>query len=280
MIRESGFANSKGTKLYFEVSGFGDSLTLIQGSALDNRMWDSQFTEFAQHYQVIRYDVRGYGQSIPNNTHEKYSHHEDLLAILDHLGVESTHVLGLSMGGSIAIDFALTHPDKTDSLIPVSSVLGGYDDEYIESWAQYPAYSTKKRNSQKNEKRTVDVFKEYGLDAAKDHIFNDFKQGVENIDLLRRILDEYSGLQLTHPEINENEILVTPFPVNRLSELKMPTLIIVGQQDSRGIHGIATLIEQEVEMVRKVIIGNVGHMCSMQNSVEFNQIVLGFLSDL
>tara|TARA_B100000749_G_C18428167_1_gene466716 strand:- start:851 stop:1666 length:816 start_codon:yes stop_codon:yes gene_type:complete len=268
---QSGFANAKGAKLYFEVTGSGSPITLIQGSLLDRRMWDSQFSEFAKHYQVIRYDVRGYGKSIPDNIHEKYCHHEDLLAVIKHIGLKSTHVLGLSMGGTIAIDFAVMHPEKTISLIPVSCGPGGY---------QEPIDPNQEKDPQPKGKRTVDVFKESGLDAAKTHVFNVFKPGIENPDLLKQIIDEYSGSQLIHPEIEENEMQIEPSASNRLSELKIPTLIIVGEQDGRGIHSSAMMMEKEIRTARKVVMKNVGHLCSMQNSAEFNQIVLDFLSQV
>ena len=104
--------------------------------------------------------------------------------------------------------------------------------------------------------------------------------GIENPDLLKQIIDEYSGSQLIHPEIEENEMQIEPSASNRLSELKMPTLIIVGEQDGRGIHSSSMMMEKEIRTARKVVMDNVGHLCSMQNSAEFNQIVLNFLRQM
>ena len=83
---QQGLAEVNGARLYYEVAGSGHPLVLIHAYALDTRMWDSQFEEFAQRYQVVRYDVRGFGRSAPP-TEESYSHVEDLKALLDLLSL-------------------------------------------------------------------------------------------------------------------------------------------------------------------------------------------------
>jgi pimeloyl-ACP methyl ester carboxylesterase len=116
MNLQTGIAEVNGAKLYFESAGEGEPLVLIHGLALDTRMWDDQFAVFANHFKVIRYDARGFGKSsLP--TAQTYSHADDLKALLDYLHISSTHVLGLSMGASIAIDFVVSHPGKTLKLI-------------------------------------------------------------------------------------------------------------------------------------------------------------------
>lgn len=135
MKKQTGFIEVEGTRLYYEVAGSGRTMILIHGLTLDSRMWDDQFETFAQQYQVIRYDLRGFGKSgLPNS--ESYSYVDDQKALIDHLGVSHAYVIGLSLGGMIAIDFALEHPEATDALIPVDAVLGGFQwQEFGESLA-------------------------------------------------------------------------------------------------------------------------------------------------
>src|SRR5262245_970929 len=122
----TGFADVNGTRLYYELAGAGHPLVLIHGFTLDIRMWDDQFEVFAQGYQVLRYDLRGFGKSaVP--TDAPYSHPADLHALLTHLGIDHAYLIGLSMGGGIAIDFAVMDPNMTAALIPVdAALLGGY----------------------------------------------------------------------------------------------------------------------------------------------------------
>src|SRR5438874_12864423 len=96
---ETGYIETNGTKLYYETLGQGHPLVLIHGGYMDRRMWDDQFHVFAQHYQVIRYDVRGFGKSQLSQV--PYSDRQDLYVLLNSLGVEKTYLLVLSLGGMI-----------------------------------------------------------------------------------------------------------------------------------------------------------------------------------
>src|SRR4051812_29356284 len=102
---EQGIAEINGAQIAYEVAGSGHPLTLIHAGLADKRMWEAQFATFAESYRVVRYDIRGYGQStFPAGP---YTMREDLRALLQHLGIARTHLIGISMGGSIAIDFTL-----------------------------------------------------------------------------------------------------------------------------------------------------------------------------
>src|SRR5438876_717507 len=128
---ESGYAKVNGTRLFYDVAGIGQPIVLIHGHVLDRRMWDDQFEVFARRYRAIRYDMRGYGRSaLPMG--EPYYAVEDLKALLDYLGVVRAYVLGLSKGGVVAIDFAVTYPEATAALIAVDAGMTGYtiDPEY------------------------------------------------------------------------------------------------------------------------------------------------------
>ncbi len=104
------FVETDGARLYVETAGSGFPLVLVHGFSLDTRMWDDQFEHLAQDYHVIRYDMRGFGQSsLP--TQESYPHGEDLHALLVHLSVEAAYLVGQSMGGECVVDFALTYPE-------------------------------------------------------------------------------------------------------------------------------------------------------------------------
>src|SRR5260370_40746447 len=90
---------------------------------MDRRMWDDEFAVFAQHYRVIRYDVRGFGKTALPQV--PYTDRQGLSNLLSCLGVEKTYVMGLSLGGEIAIDFTLDYPHMVDALLlVVTSVTG------------------------------------------------------------------------------------------------------------------------------------------------------------
>ena len=125
MAVQNGFADIPGARLHYEVTGSGEPLVLIHGFTLDMRMWDDQFARLARHFQVMRYDVRGFGQSSMPTT-EPYTHADDLKALLACLDISRAHVLGLSMGGSIAINFVLNYPTVVDRLVLADAALSGF----------------------------------------------------------------------------------------------------------------------------------------------------------
>src|SRR5712692_3213994 len=121
--KETGFLGDEGARLYYEVAGEGHPLLLIHAGIADSRMWDEQFSVFAQHYRVIRYDMRGYGKTeVPAGP---VSNHGDVANLLSHLHVEKAHILGISFGGLVALDFTLAYPEMVAALILVTPGVSG-----------------------------------------------------------------------------------------------------------------------------------------------------------
>jgi pimeloyl-ACP methyl ester carboxylesterase len=265
MASKEGFANVNGTRLYYEVAGSGFPLVLIHGITLDTRMWDDQLAAFAGHFQVIRYDVRGFGRStLP--TDEDYSNADDLKALLDHLGIASTFVLGLSMGGGIAIDFALTYPETVDALILADSAVGGFQLS-PERAALVNAISSKA--------------KETGIPAAKklwldDPLFGSAREIPVVRSRLAEIVSDYSGWHW----IKGPRRQAFPPPVNRLHEIDIATLVIVGERDIPDFQAIAGTLHQRIPHAQKVVLPGVGHMCNMEAPDQFNTTVLAFLAPM
>ena len=265
MKRENGFAEVSGTRLYYEVAGSGHPMFLVHGFTLDTRMWDYQFETFAQHHQVIRYDVRGFGKSALL-TGESHSHVNDLKALKKHLGISHAYVLGLSMGGGIAIDFALEYPEAIDALIPADAVLGGFQwREFGESLASVWARAT-----------------ESGVQAAKElwlglDLFKPAMRKPDVASRLAQMVSDYSGWHF----VNDNPLLqLDPPPIQRLDGISAPTLIIVGEHDLPDFHTIGGILHGQIPKARKVILPGVGHMSNMEAPDRFNEIVLTFLADL
>src|SRR5438445_8825693 len=130
-----GFVDVEGGRLFYEEAGSGPAVVLVHPGLWDSRIWDPQFHVFAERFRTIRYDVRGYGGS--TKPEREYSNVEDLYAVLTHLDVERAAVIGCSMGGQIAVDFTLEHPEMVTALVPVAAGLSGYevyDEQADEEW--------------------------------------------------------------------------------------------------------------------------------------------------
>lgn len=116
---DTGRVSVEGGTLYFDVRGSGTPVVLLHAGDLDLTMWDPQVGPLAHSYRVIRYDARGHGRSTAPR--EPYSTVEDLRVLLDHLGVERAHLVGISMGAGVALNFAVAYPDRVSKLALVST---------------------------------------------------------------------------------------------------------------------------------------------------------------
>ncbi|CAN5866260.1 alpha/beta hydrolase [soil metagenome] len=259
---ETGIAKVNNTQLYYEVAGDGPLLVLIHGFTLDTRMWDDQFIVFAQDYHTVRYDVRCFGKSaLP--TAEAYSHADDLKALLVYLGITQTHIVGLSMGGGIAIKFALAHPEMTITLVVADSLLDGYPtselDQTIGSIVeQASAAGGKAVNA-----------------LLLDHVI--FAPAREQPTISARLVEMVTENSGWHWVNNDPERAMEPPATTRLQEIMAPTLIILGERDMADFHGITAMLQQKVRNTRVVIVPGVGHMSNMEAPELFNAAVLAFL---
>lgn len=264
MLLTTGMAEVNRTKLYYEMMGEGHPLVLIHGGLLDCRMWEGQFKKFAEYYKVIRYDIRGYGKSaLPKG---KYSHVKDLSGLLKFLVIEKAHIIGLSLGGTIAIDFALDYPGQVSSLILASTApiglrsqdddltrktLAIYEaarsnklDEAVKLWLDHPVFSTIQSRARKK---------------IQQMIFENLKSW-------------------TLPP--DNMIWSSPPAAERLSLVKASSLILVGDRDVRDILDAADFLENKIGIAIKMVIAGAGHHINIEKPRQFNSIALDFLSYL
>lgn len=262
MDTHSDFADINGTRLHYEVAGVGDPLVLIHAATLDLRMWDDQVMPFARHYQVIRYDMRGYGQSALPTT-ASHAPADDLMALLHHLGLTQAHILGLSLGGGVAIDFALTYPEATDTLIVVDTGLRGFPRK--ESGAMWSQVQSAAMTA--------------GIEAAKCHWLAAplFAPAMENPQValrLKQMVTDYSGWHWVN---NETKPPSDTLPSEQLDGINHPTLIIVGERDLPDFQAMAEFMVQHIPNAAKVVLSGVGHMSNIEDPARFNEIVLDFL---
>ena len=117
-VSEAGFLEVDGGRIYYEVEGDGHPLLLIHGGLGSLRMWDEQVPAFAERYQVIRYDTRGFGRTETEEV--EFTNRGDAAAVLDHVGASSAYVVGQSRGGMIALDLTPS-TSRTASMLSSAS---------------------------------------------------------------------------------------------------------------------------------------------------------------
>jgi pimeloyl-ACP methyl ester carboxylesterase len=260
--REDSFAEVNGTRLFYEARGSGPSLVLISGANLDSRLWDELFGELAERFRVVRYDPRGTGKS--NVPEELFSHYEDLHALLDFLKVETTHLLGFSFGGGVALDFAVQYPERVRSLILVSPGLSSWKDELTPVLAGLSEVAEKEGRAKAIELLLTDP----SMPTAEHK---------EARELMRAILEDsprlfdsgFAYLRLMEP--------LDPPVEARLTEIKVPTLLIAGERDNPAIHQNVDTLQEGIVGARKALVMGVGHVVGLEHAAELRRIVLDFL---
>jgi len=267
---QKGFADVNGTRLYYEVAGEGHPLVLNHGGLVDNHLWDDQFKEFAKHFKVIRYDMRGFGDSgIIKNGMEPYSMERDLLSLLQYLDIQKTYLMGLSMGGSLSVDFTLQYPEMVDALITVGAGLSGYEEEDTELIAKEEEMEEAFKRG--DIARSVEISLQIWTDGPLRTPQQVNPQVRERVRAMTTHNIERGDDQDVQPQHIE------PPAVGRLSEIHVPTLIIVGGEDVELILSIANKLERDIVGAKKVVIPHTAHHLNMENPQEFNRIVIDFL---
>jgi len=258
---KNGYALINGAQLYYETDGHGYPLFLVHGMGLDHRMWDGQFATFANNYEVIRYDLRGFGRSsLP--TAESYAHHTDLKSLMEYLGHSKAHLTGLSMGGRVVMDFAIAFPEMVASLIMVDSTIHGY----------------KNKNDLTGSITTAAAAG--GAKAANEawlnhDLFIPARRNAAVAGQLAQMVNDYSGWHW----VNKNPWTpIDPPAITKLNKITAPSLIIVGEKDVPDFRDMADLLHEQIPGSRIEIIKDVGHMSNMEDTATFNKLVLDFLS--
>ena len=267
-MSHTGYAEVDGARLYYESNGEGPALVLIHAGFLDSRMWDSQISLFSKSHKVIRYDVRGFGKSDLART--TFSDYKDLHGILDHLGVKSVSIVGVSNGGRIASDFAVEYPSMVDHLVLVSPGMSGYkfsgpeEEKLCEEFDK----QMKPQEDADREGRAADAV-EMDVNAWAS------AQTPANRERITEIAMDNFHVHVENPW----KLQVPPEPrtFHRLSQIRFPTLVIVGDRDVPAQILMTDNIHSHIPGSKKVLIQGADHIVNMSKSDEFNRTVLEFL---
>ena len=266
MGESRGFAEISGSKIFFENKGKGEPLVFIHGGLSDNRFWDEQFVYFSDYFKVFRYDVKGFGQSDPPI--EPFSAHQDLNDLLDFWSVDKAHVLGLSMGGGIALDFCLEYPNRMKSLILAAPSLGGfpYSEELMQKGLDLITLSMERGGEEAFRMLFEDPYWEYTVPPRSR------KAARDKMKMMTRKFFEVLrwDMNLMQP--------LSPPAIGRLAEIDIPTLVIAAGLDHSDNLKVIDRLASGIKGSKKVVIPDVGHMMNLEAPQQFNQIVYDFLT--
>lgn len=244
----------------YEASGAGDPVVLIHGFSLDRRMWAPQIAAFEGRYRVIRYDLRGHGKS--DQPDAPYSPYEDLRSVLDALAVDRATLVGLSAGAELAIDFALAYPDRVTRLVLAAPGLGGYKPSAPLTWMG-PVFQAAAAG---DPERAAKLWAGTPIMALR----ND-----------RSAASTVAGIAADNARLwsykSNPARPLTPPAMTRLSDIKVPTLVVVGDQDLSHIREIGTILASGIPGASLVTIPGAGHLVNLDARTAFNDALEKFL---
>jgi pimeloyl-ACP methyl ester carboxylesterase len=251
--RRTGFATAYG--IYYETAGQGEWVVLLHAEQADARMWDGQFQALAQQYAVLRYDFQGYGRS--KLTTNQVDHLADMVQVLDTLGVQQCHLVGASMGGRIALDFALKYHGRVSTLTLLSPQLSGY--------TPTPPPATNLNIEQATEESLKKWCDGVGRTASEVN------------PQVRRLLYQMQKMNLQAEKYAPRRELPPAEPAApRLQQLKPPTLVIVGELAQPEAINLTAQLASHIPHARKAIIPDTAHFPNMEQPELFNQLLRQF----
>ncbi len=258
-----------GTKIYYETAGQGDALLLAHAGFVDSRMWDAQFEYFARCYQVIRFDMRGYGRSDP--AQGPVVRRNEIYALMKHLGIPKAVLVGCSMGGAMVLDFALEHPDMAKALVLVSTAPGGFELQGEPPPGLFEMISALQQNDvQRASELQIQIWVD-GMYRKPEQVDPRVRQRAAEMNRIPVANQTYLkvDMQLLQP--------LDPPAATRLHEVRTPALVIAGALDHPEILRAADVMVQEIPSSKKLILQSSAHLPNMEQPDAFNQAVFDFL---
>jgi 3-oxoadipate enol-lactonase len=254
--------------IYYEIKGSGDPLLMIMGYGSYSGHWMDITDSLAREYQVILFDNRGTGSTDkPDMPYTVRMMADDAAGLLDAIGIRKTNVFGVSQGGMIAQEFAVSYPDRLINLILGCTWCGL--SEGIPSTPEFMAFITDpERFSMTPEKKA-----ETNLPWLWTKEFLE-----KNPDVGHRYIEMYAAKPTPpHVFISQGNVTMTFDCCDRLSQIMVPTLVIAGAEDRMVPPENSKIIADKIPGAEMAILTNSGHAFYTDQLEESSRVILGFL---
>jgi len=265
-------AKVNGININYGVYGHGEPLVLIMGFAGPKLGWIFQKCFFKKHYQVVTFDNRGVWRTDkPNGPYSTKMMADDTVGLMDHLGIKKAHILGVSMGGMIAQELAINYPERVQKLVlgctyASQDETGGWTPEYYKGIGFDD-------NSSNDELEKVAIGRL--LTTVFSLSFNNrlYRMLATLLARMYAILLSTKGVRAQH------EALLGHNALDRLHEIKAPTLVIAGIQDRLIRPSSSETIADRIPNAKLIKVKDGSHSFFIEMKGRFNREVLAFLKE-
>lgn len=278
----SGYAPAPGANIYYEINGEGQPLVLVNSMLFHMALWDDMLDELARNFKVIRFDPRGLGKSDCTDLYG--SDVDDVLVLLDHLGIAHAYLVGLSMGASTAFMVTFNHPDRVAALVMGASGVIGEEtsEEFDARWNEFmQAAGAGERE------RAVDIFAELWVDGPVS------PAGAETMRRAKAIMGEYDFAYFIQATKDKAAKAAAPQPEEapatesaeqwegpafeaRLVQMTTPILMVAGDRDYPGILNSVKETAAVIPAAEYAIIPGAAHIIPLEKPQEFTALIIDF----
>lgn len=256
-----------GATLRGEADGFGMPVVFLHAGVTDRRLWANQMQALAaEGYHVISYDRRGFGET--QTPDEPFSHLVDLEAVLDQLGIHAAVLVGCSLGGALAIDFAIENPGRTVGLVLVATSVSGAEateqPDEIAVLEDARDYAAERGNLE-------------SINKIEAHLWLDgpLSRSGRVEGEARELFLAMNAIALRHPKLTHEEL---PDPaIDSLGTITAPVLLVVGDLDFPDIVDRHAELSEEFENAFAVVLEGTAHLPNLERPDLFNPLLLEFL---
>src|SRR5262245_2227590 len=264
--------DSAGVALYYEAAGSGNAIVWIHEFAADHRTWEQQVRRFAREYRCVTYNARGYPPSdVPDDgAAYSYEHHrDDVIAVMDALGVDRAHLVGLSMGAYTGLQVALEFPERVTSLVFASGGSG--------------APAAEREKFEHDSRESAQRILRQGMHAAADglamgpsrvQLYNKDRRGWSEF---RRYLAEHSAVGSARTLENYQALRPSIYAYEaQLRVLDVPVLLAVGDEDD-AVLDVNVFLKRTLPRAGLWVHPKTGHGINLEEPDEFNHRVARFV---
>lgn len=260
-----------GVRLYYEDTGSGTPVVFVHEFAGDYRSWEPQVRHFSRRYRCITYNARGYPPSDVPADGASYSQQrarDDILGVLDGLGIERAHVVGLSMGAFATLHFGMAHSDRALSLVVAGCGYGAHPDQYetFQNDAKVLAQSMR-------EKGMAHLAATYGHGPARLQLrdkdprgFADFVRffGEHSAEGSANTMENYQGKRPSLYSLKKE-----------MAGITAPLLVVAGDEDDATLEP-SILMKRTIASCGLVVLPKSGHVLNIEEAALFNRVIEDF----
>ena len=258
-----------GGTISYEERGRGRPVVLLHEGIADRRMWNREFSPLSRDHRVVRYDLRGYGGSSPATS--EYSPVRDLVALLDHLGLESPLIVGPSVGGKIALDLTLAQPGRVGALLLIAPGYSGMD------YDQAPGGKATFARDETLSKAAADAWAVGRLEEATEQLRQLWASSLTGgaLDLFRTMVRD-NAKEVFEERSGRFETREGGPAAVRLTEIHVPTRILVGDRDNPAMPHCANFLGKGIAGAHVQLVPGADHLLNLSRPDAFDAAFLQF----